>query len=69
MSGVRREWRGFGSGPGHMQAVADSGTYSRMQTAYRAYINHSTACDACGHGETKCAAADQLWRAYKAARS
>ena len=66
---VRREWRDSGSGHGHMQMVADSGTYSRMQTAYRAYINHATACDGCGHGERRCAEADELWRTYRAART
>ncbi|WP_143674282.1 MULTISPECIES: hypothetical protein [Streptomyces] len=69
MSAVRREWRDSGSAFGHMQAVADSGTYSRIQTAYRAYITHATACEGCGHGQAKCTTADQLWRAYKAARS
>ncbi|WP_435233984.1 hypothetical protein [Streptomyces sp. Tue6028] len=52
-----------------MQQVTDSGTYNRIQTAYRAYINHATTCDDCGHGERRCPEADQLWRAYRAARS
>lgn len=69
MSGIRRERRDSGSASGHMQAVAASGTFDRMQSAYRAYIDHATACDGCGHGEKRCATADQLWREYKAARS
>ncbi|MFF4347838.1 hypothetical protein [Streptomyces sp. NPDC001530] len=69
MSGTRWEWRDSGSASGHMQRVADSGTYSRMQTAYRAYINHATGCDGCGYGERRCSTADQLWRAYRAART
>lgn len=69
MSGVRREWRESGSASGHMQMVADSGTFSRIQTAYRAYIDHATTCDGCGHGERRCSTADQLWRAYRAART
>jgi len=69
MSGIRREWRDSGSASGHMRAVADSGTFNRMQSAYRAYIDHATVCDGCGHGEKRCAEADQLWRAYRAART
>jgi len=66
---VRREWRDSGSASGHMQQVASSGTYNRIQTAYRAYIDHATACEGCGHGATKCGTADELWAAYRAARS
>ncbi|MFD4528151.1 hypothetical protein ACFWP7_30315 [Streptomyces sp. NPDC058470] len=69
MSGTRWEWRDSGSASGHMQRVADSGTYNRVQAAYRAYINHATACAGCGHGETKCATADELWCSYRAART
>ncbi|WP_406476044.1 hypothetical protein [Streptomyces sp. NBC_01615] len=68
MSGIRREWRDSGSA-GHMQLVAKSGTYSRMQTAYRAFLNHSTGCEGCGRGERRCATADELWKAYRAART
>jgi hypothetical protein len=69
MSGFRQEWRDAGSASGHMQTVADSGTFNRMQTAYRAYISHSAVCDDCGHGERRCAEAERLWRAYRAART
>ncbi|MFF1702622.1 hypothetical protein [Streptomyces sp. NPDC058252] len=69
MSGVRREWHDSGSASGHMQTVADSGTYNRMQAAYRAFIGHATGCESCGHGEKRCTVADQLWQEYKAARS
>ncbi|WP_369244292.1 hypothetical protein [Streptomyces sp. R41] len=69
MSGVRREWRDAGSASGHMQMVADSGTFNRVQTAYHAFIEHPTTCDGCGHGERRCAETDQLWRAYRAART
>ncbi|WP_435220629.1 hypothetical protein [Streptomyces sp. Tue6028] len=69
MSGVRRVWRDSGSACGHMQMVADSGMFNRVQTTYRAYIEHATTCDDCGHKERRCAEADQLWRAYRAART
>ncbi|MFI6495245.1 hypothetical protein [Streptomyces sp. NPDC050564] len=69
MSGTRWQWHDSGSASGHMQRVAASGTYSRMQTAYRAYIDHSTQCEECGHGRVRCKKADELWAAYRAARS
>ncbi|MFF1640642.1 hypothetical protein ACFVXA_24025 [Streptomyces sp. NPDC058246] len=69
MSGARWQWRDSGSACGHMQQVAGSGAYHRIQTAYRAYIDHATTCDGCRHGEVRCARADDLWDAYRAARS
>jgi hypothetical protein len=45
--------------------VASSGTYNRIQTAYRAYIDHSVECADCGHGEVRCATADGLWAEYR----
>jgi hypothetical protein len=52
-----------------MQRVASNGAYNRMMAAYRAYLGHATACVDCGHGETRCETATELWRAYQAARS
>ncbi|GAA5032676.1 hypothetical protein [Streptomyces siamensis] len=69
MSGTRWQWRDAGSASGHVQQVADSGTFNRIQTAYRAYIDHATTCDDCGHGAVRCAEADQLRRTYRAART
>lgn len=69
MSGIRREWHDSGSSSGHLQTVADSGTFNRAQTAYRAYLNHATECDGCVRGEKRCPAADRLWRAYRDART
>ncbi|MFE9765133.1 hypothetical protein ACFYPC_11460 [Streptomyces sp. NPDC005808] len=68
MTGTRWQWEDSGSGPGHMQKVADNGTCNRVQAAYRAYLDHSVACEGCGHGETRCPTADELWRAYRAAQ-
>ncbi|WP_028804836.1 hypothetical protein [Streptomyces sp. 142MFCol3.1] len=69
MTGTRWEWQDNGSSSGRMQRVASTGTYHRIQTAYRAYIDHATTCDDCGHGDKRCAEADQLWRAYRTART
>jgi len=60
ISGVAR----LGKRVGHMQAVADNGTYNRMQTAYRAYIDHATACEAAAWRE-RCATADQAVAEYR----
>ncbi|MCX4973281.1 hypothetical protein [Streptomyces sp. NBC_00620] len=68
MSGTRWEWRDSGSSSGHMQKVADSGTFNRVQAAYRAFLGHASGCGDCGHGATRCPTADDLWRAYRAAQ-
>lgn len=66
MSGTGwQEADGVGGSP-HLQRVANS-TVTRSQAAYRAYIAHGTACRECG--EQRCVAADELWRAYRDARS
>lgn len=69
MTGARWKWNDSGSSSGRMQRVADSGTYNRVQAAYRAYIGHSTACADCEHGEIRCPTAAELWAVYQAARS
>ena len=69
MSGTRWQWRDSGSASGHMQRVADSGTYHRVQTAYRAFLTHATGCGDCEHGAKRCTKADELWRAYRAAQT
>lgn len=40
-----------------------------VQAAYCAYLSHSTGCEGCGHGATKCPEATRLWREYREARS
>jgi hypothetical protein len=68
MAALEWQWRDTGSAFGHMQAVASNGSYNRMQTAYRAFLDHSSTCGDCLERGGRCPAADELWRAYKSAR-
>lgn len=72
MSGVRWEWRDEGSGPGHMQAVADDGMFSDVRGAYRALLAHCAICSECrsqdGNEESqeiRCEVASGLYRAWR----
>ncbi|MFD5078039.1 hypothetical protein [Streptomyces sp. NPDC058371] len=62
------QWSDGRGGGGHMQAVVSS-RYSRTQTAYRAYLDHSMLCDDCEYGEERCAVARELWLTYREARN
>ena len=39
---------------------------SPLRQAYGAYTGHAVACDACRDVDRTCAAAERLWRAYRA---
>lgn len=65
MSSVRWEWQDSGSSPGHLQAVADDGTFSAVQAAYRALLDHGVSCRACREPEKRCEVADGLYRAWR----
>jgi hypothetical protein len=66
---ARWQWQESGNSSGHMQRVADSGTYSRVTNAYRAFMGHSLHCDDCEYGEKRCETAKGLWATYIAARN
>ncbi|MEU6344497.1 hypothetical protein ABZ883_26515 [Streptomyces sp. NPDC046977] len=40
----------------------------RAQRAHRLYLEHSQACDDCGHGKTRCTVATGLWVVFTEAR-
>ncbi|GAB2968545.1 hypothetical protein GCM10023080_034340 [Streptomyces pseudoechinosporeus] len=56
------------SWPERLQRLASNSEFTRTQLAYRAYLDHSIACAGCGHGQTRCETAEELWRAYKDAQ-
>lgn len=58
-----------GSAFGQMQRVAASGQYTKVQTAYRAYVDHGMTCTTCAVDSSLCTTAETLWEAYKAANS
>ncbi|MDH6214356.1 hypothetical protein [Streptomyces pseudovenezuelae] len=58
-----------GSGPGHLQRVPSNAQFTRVQRAYRAYIDHSRDCPNCAFDTTSCDVAEELWRTYVAANS
>lgn len=58
-----------GSGPGRFQRIASNSQYNRVQTAYRAYIDHGRDCAACAVDSGQCPTAEELWGAYAAATS
>jgi hypothetical protein len=58
-----------GSTFGQMQRVAASGQYNRIQTAYRAYIDHGSRCPTCAVDSALCSTAEALWETYQAANS
>lgn len=70
MSAVGWQWRDEGSGAsGHLQRVASSGTYLRIQRTYRAHLAHASSCgEGCdGIGE-HCETGRQLYEDWRAAR-
>ncbi|MFB8183259.1 hypothetical protein ACFC8N_46265 [Streptomyces sp. NPDC055966] len=50
-------------------AAAAAGTleYSRIQRAYRAYIDHGKDCPVCAVDTSVCTTASDLWTAYREA--
>ncbi|MFF3517967.1 hypothetical protein ACWEO4_37200 [Streptomyces sp. NPDC004393] len=56
-----------GSGPGRLQRIASSSRETRIQRAYRAYIDHGRGCATCAVDSALCATAEELWSAYQAA--
>jgi hypothetical protein len=56
-----------GSGAGHLQRVASDLQFTRVQRAYRAYIDHSKGCPNCAFDTTTCSTAEELWTQYAAA--
>lgn len=67
MSDRRRERCDTSSGSGHGQAVADSGTYSEVQRAYHALLEHSLHCANYRSSEGRCEPADGRYRAWRRA--
>lgn len=55
-----------GGGPGHLQRVASSAQFNRVQRAYRAYIDHGRRCPVCAVDSGQCTVAEELWSAYQA---
>jgi hypothetical protein len=51
-----------------LAAVSGIVTESKVQTAYRAYLDHARDCEDCPQSAFQCDAAAALWRAYKEAR-
>jgi hypothetical protein len=62
VSSARTEGSG---GPGHLQRVANTGQFNRVQRTYRAYIDHAADCPVCAVDSTECADAGALWSAYQ----
>lgn len=65
----RFEFVDTGIGYGHVQRVAASGQFNRVQRAYRAYIDHGRECATCAVDSATCATAGELWEAYRSANS
>ncbi len=68
MSGTSRQWRDDGSGSGHSsgQRTADSEQHhTARRKASRAFFEHSTDGDDCGHGQMRCEEATKLLRAWR----
>ncbi len=63
----RFEFVDAGSTFGQRQRVAASDQYIRIQTAYRAYIDHGIECPTCAVDSAICATAEVLWETYQAA--
>lgn len=59
-----------GDGPKRITLAAGAAAESKIQQAYRAYIEHRPGCQECRTGDTlQCKAADKLWDAYREARA
>jgi hypothetical protein len=66
MSGTGWQQRDAGSGSGHVQRIASNAAFTTKQKAYRAYLEHAVECGDCGHGETRCVKATELYRKWRA---
>lgn len=63
-------WIDTGSGPGVEVPVRVAQERHRVQVAYRAWLDHATACDGCQSGQARvCETARPLWAAYLSARA
>ena len=69
MSRVGWSYRPYGGGAGHLQRVGTDMAYNRTQRAYRAYIDHTSACRDCRFEDERCPSADLLWDAYQDANT
>ncbi|MFI6495226.1 hypothetical protein [Streptomyces sp. NPDC050564] len=65
----RLEYRDGGSAFGPMQRVASNGQFTRVQRAYRSYINHGRGCATCAVDSERFTTAEALWEACRAANS
>lgn len=70
MSDLTWQWRDGGSGAfGHLQRTASSGTFLRVQRAYRAYLAHANACGEGGEVRGACCETGrQLYEGWRAVR-
>jgi hypothetical protein len=66
--GTRRQWRDGISWSERLHRLASNSSFTHAQLAYRAFLDHSIPCAGCGHGQTRCETAEELWRAYKESR-
>lgn len=59
-----------GDGPKPLTLASGAVLESKVQLAYRAYIEHRPGCEQCRAGDTlQCKAADALWDAYREVRA
>ncbi|MET7781502.1 hypothetical protein ABZU94_07220 [Streptomyces mirabilis] len=65
----RFDFTDAGSAFGQLQRIASNGQFARVQRAYRAYIDHGSACAVCEVDSGQCVTAEALWEAYRAANS
>ncbi|MEU4091570.1 hypothetical protein [Streptomyces sp. NPDC026673] len=67
--GFRERWLETGSGPGAVVRARVTQVNQAVQTAYRAWLDHSTSCSTCQDGSAReCTVAQPLWDAYQAAQ-
>ncbi|MGW3028261.1 hypothetical protein [Streptomyces sp. NPDC001221] len=55
------------SGPGRLQRIASTIRDTRIQRAYRAYMDHRGGCATCAVDSRQCPTAEELWGTYQAA--
>jgi hypothetical protein len=65
----RSVFRDAGSTVGQVQRIVSNGQFTRVQQAYRLYIDHGSACTVCEVDSGQCTTAEALWEAYRAASS
>jgi hypothetical protein len=61
-------WFDTGDGPQPISATSAMIQQTRAQLAYQAYLDHRPTCPQCQQTVFICAAAVDLWEAYKVAR-